>query len=265
MATSLVPVDEALRRLLDGAEPVDAETVALADAAGRVLAEPVTALRTQPPFPASAMDGYAVRAADLRRRRERSRSSARRRPARRSAARSAKARRCASSPARRCRTAPTRSSSRRMRGASTRRRSRSSRRSPPAATSAAPGSISKKAKRCSSGRACSMRRRCRWRPRRTTPTLPVVRRPLVAIIATGDELLPPGSTLGPGQIIASNAYGVAAIARAAGAEAIDLGIVPRPQGRDVGAASAKRWTPGPTSSSRSAAPRSATTIWCTRC
>ena len=56
-------------------------------------------------------------------------------------------------------------------------------------------------------------------------TLPVVRRPLVAIIATGDELLPPGSTPGPGQIIASNAYGVAAVADAAGADVVDLGIV----------------------------------------
>ena len=56
-------------------------------------------------------------------------------------------------------------------------------------------------------------------------SLPVLRRPLVAIIATGDELLPPGSDPGPGQIIASNTYGVAAIARAAGAEVVDLGIV----------------------------------------
>ena len=67
MATSLLPVDEALSRLLADAEPVGAEMVALADAAGRVLAEPVKALRTQPPFPASAMDGYAVRAARCRR------------------------------------------------------------------------------------------------------------------------------------------------------------------------------------------------------
>jgi molybdopterin molybdotransferase len=43
-------------------------------------------------------------------------------------------------------------------------------------------------------------------------TLPVTRRkPLVAIIATGDELLPPGSEVGPDQIIASNSYGVAAL------------------------------------------------------
>jgi len=44
----------------------------------------------------------------------------------------------------------------------------------------------------------------------------VVKRPLVAIIATGDELLPPGSDLGPDQIISSNAYGVAAAAQSSG-------------------------------------------------
>ncbi len=45
--------------------PSQAESVALLDAADRVLAEPVVALRTQPPFNASAMDGYAARAADV--------------------------------------------------------------------------------------------------------------------------------------------------------------------------------------------------------
>ncbi|WP_292645171.1 molybdopterin molybdotransferase MoeA, partial [Mesorhizobium sp.] len=58
------------------------------------------------------------------------------------------------------------------------------------------------------------------------PQVSVVKRPLVAIIATGDELLPPGSDLGPDQIISSNAYGVAAAARSAGASALDLGIAP---------------------------------------
>lgn len=52
----------------------------------------------------------------------------------------------------------------------------------------------------------------------------VYARPKVAILATGDELVPPGSSLGSGQIVASNAYGVAALAREAGAEVIDLGI-----------------------------------------
>jgi molybdopterin molybdotransferase len=48
----------------------------------------------------------------------------------------------------------------------------------------------------------------------------------VAVLATGDELLPPGSETGPDQIIASNGYGVAAIVEAAGARVVDLGIVP---------------------------------------
>ena len=56
------------------------------------------------------------------------------------------------------------------------------------------------------------------------PTVTVVKRPLVAIIATGDELLPPGSELGPDQIISSIAYGVAAAAQSVGARALDLGI-----------------------------------------
>ncbi|MER8608356.1 molybdopterin molybdotransferase MoeA, partial [Mesorhizobium sp. M1233] len=58
------------------------------------------------------------------------------------------------------------------------------------------------------------------------PKVGGVKRPLVAIIATGDELLPPGSELGPDQIISSNAYGVAAAAQSVGARALDLGIAP---------------------------------------
>lgn len=55
--------------------------------------------------------------------------------------------------------------------------------------------------------------------------LPVYRKPLIAILATGDELVPPGGTPNPAQIIASNSFGVAALARKAGAEVLDLGIV----------------------------------------
>ena len=51
--------------MLAGAEPLAAETVALDDAFGRVLASDLAALRTQPPDDVSAMDGYAVRAADV--------------------------------------------------------------------------------------------------------------------------------------------------------------------------------------------------------
>ncbi|MEM1419438.1 MAG: gephyrin-like molybdotransferase Glp [Pseudomonadota bacterium] len=61
---SLLSVDEALQRILDMAEPVGSETVSLAHADGRALRDPVIARRTQPPFDASAMDGYAVRAVE---------------------------------------------------------------------------------------------------------------------------------------------------------------------------------------------------------
>ena len=61
---SLMPVAEAQARLLAAATPLPAETVALADAAGRRLVQDVFATLTQPPFAASAMDGYAIRWAD---------------------------------------------------------------------------------------------------------------------------------------------------------------------------------------------------------
>src|SRR5256714_2900614 len=60
----LLPIDEAQRLILEHARPLAAETVELEDAAGRVLAEPARAQIDLPPFPSSAMDGYAVRAAD---------------------------------------------------------------------------------------------------------------------------------------------------------------------------------------------------------
>jgi molybdopterin molybdotransferase len=50
------------------------------------------------------------------------------------------------------------------------------------------------------------------------PRVPVTRRPRVALIATGDELVQPGETPGPDQIVASNSYGLHALFTAAGAE-----------------------------------------------
>ncbi|MDP3690323.1 gephyrin-like molybdotransferase Glp, partial [Bradyrhizobium sp.] len=56
------------------------------------------------------------------------------------------------------------------------------------------------------------------------PELPVHRRPKVAMLATGDELVMPGGTPGPGQIVYSNGYALRALARHEGADTIDLGI-----------------------------------------
>ncbi|MFM7346601.1 MAG: gephyrin-like molybdotransferase Glp [Tagaea sp.] len=61
----MIPVGEAQSRILAALSPVGAETVGLDRADGRTLAADVTAALTQPPAPVSAMDGYAVRAADV--------------------------------------------------------------------------------------------------------------------------------------------------------------------------------------------------------
>lgn len=58
-------VEEALALILADAAPLPAEDIAIEAAGGRVLAAPVAAKLTQPPFDASAMDGFAVRKADL--------------------------------------------------------------------------------------------------------------------------------------------------------------------------------------------------------
>ena len=111
----LLAIDDVERLIAERVTPVaETETVALKDARGRVLAADVVAPIDLPPFDNSAVDGYAVRHADLGQGRNQARD---RRPPDRGprggARRSAPARRSASSPARRCRRAPTRCSCRR--------------------------------------------------------------------------------------------------------------------------------------------------------
>lgn len=62
---SLLPVDEALRRILARCEPLGGEEIPCDRAAGRILREEVRAAHDHPPFDRSLMDGYAVIAADL--------------------------------------------------------------------------------------------------------------------------------------------------------------------------------------------------------
>ena len=65
---SLMPLDQALRLLLDQAgqrQVAETETLAAHAAAGRILAQPIIAEHTLPPWPNSAMDGYAVRSAEV--------------------------------------------------------------------------------------------------------------------------------------------------------------------------------------------------------
>ena len=60
----MLPVQEARARIVAGMRPTQGEIVALPDAWGRVTSSAVVARLTQPPSDVSAMDGYALRAAD---------------------------------------------------------------------------------------------------------------------------------------------------------------------------------------------------------
>ena len=204
--------------------PTSAEPVAIEAAHRRTLAEPLAALLTQPPFDASAMDGYAVRAADVAQLpatlavdRRGSRRSSLRRQRRRRAGRAhlhrraaARRRRCYRHPGGYRRATAARSSC--AKAASTR------------ATSAPAASTSAKARRLlAAGRRLGARE-VALAAAMGHGALPVRRRPRVAILSTGDELVAPGQRPGPGQIVSSNHLGVAALAEAAGAEARLLGI-----------------------------------------
>ena len=61
----MITVDQALAHLFAQVSPMPVEHIALRQAAGRVLAQDVYAQRTQPPFAASSMDGYALRRAEV--------------------------------------------------------------------------------------------------------------------------------------------------------------------------------------------------------
>jgi len=62
----MISVTEARDFIINAASALPAETVKVTETPGRIAAEDITALRTHPPFDASAMDGYAVRGADMR-------------------------------------------------------------------------------------------------------------------------------------------------------------------------------------------------------
>jgi len=62
----MITVAEALEKITDLFAPLASETIPLGQAAGRVLAQDVSARRDQPPFAASAMDGYALRQSDMK-------------------------------------------------------------------------------------------------------------------------------------------------------------------------------------------------------
>lgn len=219
----MISVDEATRRVLALAEDraLGTETVPLRAAAGRTLAKSVEARRDQPPFDASAMDGYAIRESDHQ-------------------------------PGRQLAVIGEAGAGHIFDGVLT----------AGAAVRIFTGAavptgaervvlqedVTRDGDRITLGDRLETSSNIRMMgddfkvgaridaPRRLSPSdlaliasmncpeVTVTRRPVVAIMATGDELVMPGEAPGPGQIIASNGFALAAMAEAAGAEARMLPI-----------------------------------------
>jgi molybdopterin molybdotransferase len=220
----MISVAEARQQILGAAAgPRGSEIVPLAEALGRTLAAPLAAQRTQPPFAVSAMDGFAVRAADV------GSLPARLHVIGASAAGCGFKGRVGHGEAVRIFTgAPV------PRGADAiliQENAQLDGESLLPSASVAAGMHIRTAGIDFSRGAVLLEAGRRLGPIEIAlaaamnyAQLPVARQPRVAILATGDELVPPGTTTGPDQIVASNAPGVAAFVRLAGGVPFDLGI-----------------------------------------
>ena len=223
---SLLPVADAQARLLDTVAPISqTETLGLHHVDGRMLAEDLAAKLTQPPFNASAMDGYALRAVD------------------------------APQPGAILRVIGESAAGHGFDGTVGEGETVRIFTGAPVPDGADAVLIQEDAEKLEDGRirttfAVVAGRHIRPRGQdfaegETVITagttldfarltlvaamnhreVTVYRRPLVAILATGDELVSPGTPPGPNQIIGSNTFGIAALARENGADILDLGIV----------------------------------------
>lgn len=222
---ALLPVEDARERILDKVRPLAAETVPLDAARGRVLAKPLKAIRNQPPFDSSAMDGYAVLTTDV-----------------------------AVTPAT-LGVAGVSAAGHGFRG--TLRSGQCIRifTGAPMPKGADAVVIQENVKSLENGMIAVLetvrpaqnvrfsgldfRRGDMLLPAGTrlgardlglaaaanAAVLPVHRRPRVTLIATGDELVLPGSKPNPDQIVSSNSHALAAMAEGLGAEVINLGVV----------------------------------------
>jgi molybdopterin molybdotransferase len=220
---ALMPVADALAAILAGAEPLGEEMVALDAAYHRVLARDVAALRTQPPQAMSAMDGYAVRAADAARIKARLKvigEVAAGRPFDRALGPGEAARIFTGGVIPDGADAVVIQEDTVVDGShvTVTEAAVAGRHIRPAGVDFRKGDVLLKAGSRLTDRDLSLAASMNY------PELPVRRRPKVALLATGDELVMPGITPGPGQIVYSNGYALRALARTEGADTIDLGI-----------------------------------------
>ena len=231
---ALMPVVEALRRVLADAKPLPAEMVALNDALGRVLTEDVTALRTQPPAAVSAMDGYAVRASDVKQ------APVTLKLIGEVAAGHPFDGQVGAGEAARIFTGgmmPAGSDTVVIQELTTHAGNTVTIQKPTTKGRNVRGQgidfaqdqvLLRKGSRLSA-------RDLMLAAAMNHPRLSVHRRPRVAMLGTGDELVPPGSKPGPGEIVYSNGFAITALARSEGADVHDLGIA-RDRIEDIAAA-----------------------------
>jgi molybdopterin molybdotransferase len=221
---ALLPVAEALERVLAQASALPMERVPLADAHGRVLADDVRSLRTQPPADVSAMDGYAVRAEDV--------ASA---PTALMVVGEVAAGKPFAGEVRGGQAVRIFTGGELPAGADTIVIQENTRREgdtvivvtvPEKGRHIRAAGLDFREKETLLARGHRLNGRdLGLAAAMNHPALPVHRKPRVALLATGDELVMPGRQPGPGQIVYSNGYSVAALARREGAEVSDLGIV----------------------------------------
>jgi molybdopterin molybdotransferase len=219
---ALLTVAEALARVTDGLAPLDAEAVPLDQAAGRVLACDLAARLTQPPFDASAMDGYAVRAADVASLPARLRligeSTAGHRFGR-VVEPGAAVRIFTGAPVPEgAETIVIQEDAEESDGVVLVREAAPGRHIRPRGQDFSQGQVLLRAGRRLGSRELMLAASMNY------PELPVRRRPKVALLATGDEVVPPGSELAADQIVSSVPYGLAALIAAEGCEVMSLGI-----------------------------------------
>lgn len=220
---ALMPVAEALRLVLIDAKSLPVETVPLDRARGRVLAEDMAALRTQPPAAVSAMDGYAVRADDV------ATAPATLKVIGEVAAGHPFPERIAAGQAARIFTGgvmPDGSDTVVIQELTSREGDNVT-----VQKSAAKGrNVRNQGIDFTQGEVL-LRKGRRLTDRDVMlaaamnhPNVSVYRQPKVAVLGTGDELVPPGGAPRSGEIVYSNGFALIALARTEGADAHDLGI-----------------------------------------
>ncbi|HSL78958.1 MAG TPA: gephyrin-like molybdotransferase Glp [Pseudolabrys sp.] len=220
---ALMPVAEALRLVLIDAKPLQVETVTLDRARGRVLAEDMAALRTQPPAAVSAMDGYAVRASDV------ATAPATLKVIGEIAAGHPFAKQIAAGQAARIFTGglmPDGSDTVVIQELTSREGDNVVVQKPTAkgrnvrnqGIDFTQGEVLLRKGRQLTDRDVMLAAAMNH------PNVSVYREPKVAVLGTGDELVPPGDTPRSGEIVYSNGFALIALARSEGADTRDLGI-----------------------------------------